>query len=128
MLLKIKMEKVYILLADQGPEIQNGIFSYFKERYNLLLLMPYLLTDLFQEPFLSSNLAIIDSKFLGNQAFVALKALKICNPTLPIIFTSSKDEYELGLNIYKLGVKGYFKKPYLIYDIIKSIEHILSKK
>lgn len=101
------MEKVYILLADQDPETQDGIFSYFKERYNLLLFMPSLLTDLFQEPFLSSNLAVINTNFLGNQVFAALKTLKISNPTLPIIFTSSKDENELGLNVYKLGVKGY---------------------
>jgi len=122
------MEKIYFLLADNDTRIQYVISSYFKEKYNLSFLKPSVFDDLFKEPYLSSSIAIIDAGFSDNRGLEALKSLKTLKPSLPTIFTTSQSTEELCLNAFKCGARDYFKKPYVLIDIIQSIELILKSK
>ena len=126
--LAIRMEKIYFLLADKDTNIQNITFIYFKEKYNLTFLKPSIFDDLFKEPYLSSCIAIIDAGFSAERGLEALKSLKTLKPSLPIIFTASQSTEELCLCAYKLGARDCFKKPYILIEIIQSIELILKSK
>ncbi len=119
------MEERRVLLADKETGIQNIIFSYFKEKYSLFFFTPLSFDDLFKEPYVSPSIAIIDSAFSGSRGLDALKSFKTFNPSLPIIFTTSQGTEELCLSAFKLGARDYFKKPYILIDIIQSIELIL---
>jgi len=122
------MEKINILLADQQTDFQSAISSYFRPQYEINCLTPPAFDDLFKKPYLNFSIAIIDSGFSGSRGLEAIEVLKTSNPSRPIIFTTSQDTEQLCLCAYKLGTRDCFKKPYLLIDIIRSIELILKSK
>jgi len=120
------MERLHILVAGGEAEIQDEIFSYFKDKYNLLMLMPPSIDCLFQKPFINSSLAIIDFGFSNYKGLQAIKRLKASKQSLPIIFSASHGAEELGFRAFKLGARDSFIKPFITTDLIHSIELILS--
>lgn len=119
------MKPVGILLADDDMDTQEAFVARLKGRYDVYI--PSRLTDLLIEPFNRSSIAIIDYDFSSGSGLEALRSLKSFTPSLPVIFTASnsKSSEDLCIKAFRLGARDYFKKPFLMDDILLSIESIL---
>ena len=112
-----------IILADNDKDIQKTFKITLEGRYNIYI--PSRIDDLLIEPFNRASIAIIDHDFSAGSGLEALRSLKSFNPSLPVIFTASKSSEEICIKAFRLGARDYFKKPFLMDDMLLSIESIL---
>ena len=109
----------YLLLADESAETHDIILSSFKDEFKVLV--PTSFNGLLKGPFQKYFLAIVDHSFSDNRGLEVLRAIKKTRPSLPVIFTASEGTEDLCLSIFRLGARDYFKKPFVIKDLVKSI-------
>lgn len=74
------------------------------------------------------DLLLIDCGFDGNEGLKLLKTIKSTWPGMPVILLTDLKSENIAIEAFRIGVRGYYKKPVNIFELKDNIEKLLKIK
>lgn len=99
------------------PDIQFDYYQGVKDKLDVFL---FICTK-------KSELVLIDGDFLKDEAIALIRAIKIINNELSVIFVTSDNSLHLGRQVNELGIQYYAIKPLADGEIIQAVEALSNR-
>ncbi len=121
------MNKIRILLAEDDSNLGILLKNYLtaKSYETTLFVNGTLALEAFAAG--SFNLCILDIMMPEMDGLTLAKAIRIMNPSIPIIFLTAKNQKEDILEGFKSGADDYITKPFSMEELVYRIEAILRR-
>ena len=126
--MKMKTEKIKILIADDHAIVREGLKQIVAEEKDILVSGEAENADKLMELLQKEkwNLVVLDINMPGKSGLEALKDIKLLYPDLPVLMLSMFSEDQYGIRAIKAGAAGYLKKVSAPTELVTAIRKIVS--
>lgn len=117
-----------ILIVDDGQEMREFILEYILQPNGFQALQARdgregLEMALTQNP----DLILLDLQMPRMNGFDVLNGLKRANADIPVILMTFHGSEEIAIEVYRMGVRDYVKKPFTPEEMLAAIERALTE-
>lgn len=115
---------IRVLVADDHAVVRKGIRQILLEEYPSAIVEEVadaerLIQKIIQEEW---DIVICDLSMPGRSGLDALRQIKQCSPTLPVLIMSVHPEDQYAIRVLKAGASAYLGKDSIHYELIKAIQ------
>ena len=125
--LSSQSEKVRIFVVDDHPIVRQGITQMINQEKDMMVCgdaeEAYQALDRIRE--LNPDIVIVDISLKGTNGIELIKALKLQNPSLPIMVLSMHDESLYAERVLRAGARGYVMKQEATGNVLVAIRRVL---